>query len=46
VERAVAGTPTVTRVAELGVRRVSTGSALFNVTYRALRDAATLFADR
>jgi 2-methylisocitrate lyase-like PEP mutase family enzyme len=43
---ALPGTPAVTRLAELGVRRVSTGSALFNAAYRALRDAATPLADR
>ena len=43
---ALTGTPPVSRLAELGVRRVSTGGALFNAAYRALRDAATPLLDR
>lgn len=36
------GTPPVARLAELGVRRISTGGALFNAAYQALRDKAAL----
>jgi 2-methylisocitrate lyase-like PEP mutase family enzyme len=37
---ALPGTPPIDRLAELGVRRVSTGSALFNVAYGTLREHA------
>lgn len=39
------GTPPVARLAELGVRRVSTGSSLFNAAYRTLREEAAALLD-
>ncbi len=37
---AVTGCPSVTELADAGVRRISLGSGLFNAAYRALREAA------
>lgn len=39
------GTPPVGRLAELGVRRISTGGALFNAAYQTLREKAAALLD-
>ena len=39
------GTPPVDRLAELGVRRISTGGALFNAAYQTLREKAAALLD-
>lgn len=43
---ALPAAPPVVQLAALGVRRVSTGGALFNTAYRAMRDRAQSLLDR